>query len=397
MNHYSILAIGYNRVDSMERLLNSLEQADYGDDSVTLIISIDNSGKSDVEDYAKKFNWTHGEKEIKVYKSRLGLKKHILTCGCYLKDYDAMAVFEDDIVVSPAFYQFMKQAVKMYKNDDNVAGISLYTNLWNSNAGYPFIPQPSQYDTYFMQLAQSWGQVWLKKQWFEFYNWYLQNSETIKEQDNIPQNVTGWSGKSWLKYHIKYCIDNNKYFVYPYQGLSTCFSEIGEHCYLQENTFQIPMLIDTNKIYYFAKFENKESVICYDAFFERQKLGSFLNISDGDLTVDLYGTKYSLSESKKFLLSSKKYDFEVVKSYARMMRPIELNIIFGIKGNDIHLYNTQRKLTNVNDNNSPTNEFIYYHRIHGHTRILNYLVKDKFYEKIKLIFYRLKDKYLYTR
>ena len=75
MKKLAILAIGYNRVDSISRLLESLNVANYGGDQVPLIISIDNSGSDDVEKYANQFLWKHGEKIVKTYPERLGLRK----------------------------------------------------------------------------------------------------------------------------------------------------------------------------------------------------------------------------------------------------------------------------------------------------------------------------------
>ena len=118
---YAIVAIGYNRVNSIKRLLESLLRADYLNDKVDLIISIDNSGTTSVEEYAANMEWPFGNKIIKTYPKRMGLRNHILTCGDYVEGYDGIAVFEDDIFVAPTFYSFMKQAVEFYKDDDNVA------------------------------------------------------------------------------------------------------------------------------------------------------------------------------------------------------------------------------------------------------------------------------------
>ena len=161
MGKYAIVAIGYNRADSMQRLLNSLSKVEYDGDDVSIIISIDNSGTDFVEKCADKFVWDFGEKIVKTYPERLGLRNHILSCGNFLKDYDAMAVFEDDIVVAPGFYMYMKETVAKYESDDRIAGISLYNHLWNVNAKLPFQPQCSPYDVYFLQFAQSWGQIWM--------------------------------------------------------------------------------------------------------------------------------------------------------------------------------------------------------------------------------------------
>ena len=58
----AIVAVGYNRPDCMERLIKSVENADYPEENITLIISIDCSEKSDeVEKAAREVGWSHGE------------------------------------------------------------------------------------------------------------------------------------------------------------------------------------------------------------------------------------------------------------------------------------------------------------------------------------------------
>ena len=111
---YGIIVVAYNRVKSVRRLLDSLKHVEYFGEKVDLIVSIDNSGNTDVEDYVKNFNWTYGEIIIRTFEQRQGLKNHILSCGAYLEKYDAIAVFEDDVIVSPAFYSFMRETVPFY-------------------------------------------------------------------------------------------------------------------------------------------------------------------------------------------------------------------------------------------------------------------------------------------
>ena len=112
MSNYALVVIGYNRIPGMLRLLESIEHAEYGNDQVTLIVSLDNCGDSGPEEAAKSFRWTHGEKIVRTFPERQGLRNHILSCGDFLKEYDAIAVLEDDLLVSPAYYQYMKQAVE---------------------------------------------------------------------------------------------------------------------------------------------------------------------------------------------------------------------------------------------------------------------------------------------
>lgn len=103
----AICAIGYNRVDSLSRLLSSLNAAVY-DENVTLIISLDRSKTLDIKTYSDEFEWKHGEKKVILQECNLGLRKHVLRCGQYMNDYgfDALVVLEDDITVSPYFYSY---------------------------------------------------------------------------------------------------------------------------------------------------------------------------------------------------------------------------------------------------------------------------------------------------
>lgn len=380
MNNYAVVAVGYNRADGMLRLLKSLNDACYDNDNVTLIVSIDNSGSDAVEQAAASFEWNHGKKQIVTYPERQGLRKHILHCGDFIKDYEAIAVFEDDVVAAPGFYCYMKETVNKYKDNDKIAGISLYNHMWNVHTNMPFEPAFTQYDVYFLQFAQSWGQIWMKKQWLDFISWYLKNNEEFKNLDNIPASVCGWPKTSWLKYHIKYCIEKDKYFVYPYKALSTCFSDVGEHCIRQDTHLQVPMLSGIQETYRLLELNDKDSVI-YDAFFERIFFNRKISGIDSEqICVNLYGTKKSF-EGKKYLLSMKQLPYKKKKSYGLQYKPHEQNVLCEIEGNDIFLYDITEK--GVPDKrNTEVLQFRYRFRIYGKTVMLLKCVWDKILSKI---------------
>ena len=306
-----------------------------------------------------------------------------MTCGELLKIYDAIAVFEDDVYASPAFYGYMKQSVEYYQDDPNIAGISLYTHLWNVNTGYNFTPAPNGYDVFFMQFAQSWGQIWLKKQWQFFQIWYEENNEEFESQNNVPSFVTSWPKSSWLKYHIKYCIEKNKYFVYPYQGYSTCFSEIGEHSSVKGSHLQIPLVENYQDRYKFIDLKNKNAVV-YDAFFERMGLGVYLGVDEDELCVDLNGSKLDI-DSKKFLLSMKEYNYEVIRKFALELRPQESNIINNINGDSIFLYNTREISKHHSNTISEASKFRYYNRLYGKTSLSIRIIIENILEKIRIL------------
>lgn len=384
----ALVAIGYNRVVDFLRLIVSLQKADYQGDCVDLIMSIDNNGSTEIVDYASSVQWRFGKKKMKTYQERQGLRKHILQCGEFLSYYDALVVFEDDIVASPAFYNYTKQCVLKYKDSLDIAGISLYTHLQNVYEMYPFIPCASQYDVFFFQMAQSWGQVWMKKQWSEFIKWYDQRCNNFEITPYLPSQLSTWGNNSWLKYHIKYCVEKNKYFVYPYNSLTTCYASEGEHTANQDNTYQVPIFEDSEMLYRLPETKSIQAVY-YDVFFERQKrLASVLKINEKDLTVDLYGTKADMDGSTRYLLTCRICNFKIVKGFARNMRPHEMNIIYDVNGTDFYLYDTSiKKMWNYWYPNAAAKRYMYYNKISGHTKELNEVI---FLKNLRAVRRRLK-------
>ena len=76
----AIVAVGYNRLYSMMRLLSSLDKACYKTNDVPLVISIDASGDEELYSYVKEYKWRHGEKYVIIHTKRMGLKNHIFSC-----------------------------------------------------------------------------------------------------------------------------------------------------------------------------------------------------------------------------------------------------------------------------------------------------------------------------
>lgn len=339
MSKFAIIAIGYNRADSIIRLLNSLEKAEYGNDSVPLIVSLDKSDNDDVVQAATRFKWSHGIKEIRTFQERQGLKQHILSCGDYLEQYEALFILEDDIIVSPYFYQYGKSCINYYLSDERIEGISLYSPRWNQNANLPFEPLKTQYDTFFMQYAQSWGQIWLKDRWRKFKAWYENNINFFEKKnvDNcmlIPEVLYTWGDNSWLKYHIAYCIIENKFFAYPYVSYSTVFAESGSHFKIGITRFQTDLMIYNIEQFKFSPFS--DNTLFYDAFFENSQLKRCFQCENQDISIDLYGRRKYYN---KYILSTQILPYRVEEEFALQLRPIEMNIIMNVKGTGIYLYN----------------------------------------------------------
>ena len=338
----AIVVVNYNRPQCTMRILNSISNARYAYNDITLVISIDCSDASEtINEIAQSFNWRFGKKVIIKHKQRLGLKEHILSCGKLSEKYGAVIILEDDLFVSKNYYQYTVQAIAKYKKEKNVAGIALYSHAWNGYSGCFFSPQHSEFDTYFGQFSITWGQCWTKEQFAGFYNW-LKNNPVFLDDPRLPMDVNTWGEKSWGRFFFKYLVEKGLYYVIPYKSFTTNFSDFGEHNYAASCSHQVLLeSSNTDRIYSFPDFENG---IFYDSFFDRvfTKNDVIGGISGNLICCDFNHCK-RFADDKRYLLTDKKYKaLEVVKTFGISIRPIELNPLYNVPGNDISLY----KLTN---------------------------------------------------
>lgn len=336
-----IVIAAYNRAHTLERLLSSLAKAHYPE-PVKLIISIDGCGSDSVKKIAEKFEWQHGQKEVIAHQENLGLRSHILSCGDLSSSYDGIILLEDDLYVSPGFYEYTIAALDFYKECKEVCGVSLYSYQYNETALLPFKPLNDGADVYFMQLPCSWGQAWLKEHWTAFRSWYDQNSTTSFQDDpSLPANIAFWPDTSWKKYFLKYMVEHNKFFVYPHLSQTTNFGDKGQH-HQGTNVFQVPLACGASGDYRFRNFA--DCPVKYDVFCEL--LPECLNSLSGgtlprDLSVDLYGSKRLENLTGEYVITSKQCR-SYRESFARQMTPPELNIINRIEGAELFLAKTDQ-------------------------------------------------------
>lgn len=332
----AIIAVAYNRVDSLRRLLSSLEKA-YYDEQVSLVISVDKSDTDKVESYAENYFWPHGTKIVDKHVKNLGLRPHMMSLGKWFDSYDAIVVLEDDIIVSQSFYYYVKQAVDKYSKRDEIAGISLYSIAVNYQTGVLFEPLKDEHDAYFMNCAMSWGEVWMRDSWKKFYDWYLCHQD-FPLMPHLPYRVCSWNKKSWLKYHTRYCIEENKFFVHPYVSLTTNFGDAGVHSKGTANTvYQVP--IQNGKKDLFSLPDYDGNAIFYDGFFENISLYGTLGLNPDELCLDLYG-EWSNRLNKRYWLTTEVKDFKIINKFGLNFRPIEANVLLNNSGEKIFLYDT---------------------------------------------------------
>lgn len=333
-----VIAVGYNRPDAMQRLLDSISRADFENDSVDLLISIDKGQRQDeVKAVAESFVWQNGKKTVRAFEERQGLRQHIIKCGDMALEYKAVVILEDDITVSKGFYSYVKQSVDFYGCDEKIGGISLYKHFFNVCAGHFFEPEFNGYDAYLMQFAQSWGQCWTSSMWKKFKEWYVLNEDGFFEKENklfdkIPDYILHWDSRSWMKYYMAYIVENDLYYVYPHHSLTTNHSESGEHNNVANCDYQVSLASSAMKY----RFPDFSQAVKYDIFMERQhyKVKGF---EDKKVILDLYGIKKRF-DNADILVSSKPRPFKVVAQWKLKYRPHECNCSCPENGFGLYVY-----------------------------------------------------------
>ena len=117
---------------------------------------------------ARAFPWPHGPKTVLETDKPLGLRNNILRCGELTAKHQGIILLEDDLWVSPVFYEAAQQLFDGYHGQENIGAISLYGFRYNEHARRPFVPIADGHDVFFVQTSSSWGQIWWSEVWAPF-------------------------------------------------------------------------------------------------------------------------------------------------------------------------------------------------------------------------------------
>lgn len=330
----ALVVVGYNRPDSIRRILKSLAEAQYDYENIQLVVSIDHSGNEEVVQAAEDFVWKYGPKRVWYRPGRLGLRKHIISCGDLTEEYGAVMILEDDLLVSPDFYNYAMQALEKYGEHPKIAGIGLNSRKELLESPYPFYPLHRGDDVYFQQFATSWGQVWNRRMWSDFKVWYEAHQE-LPQNPEVPLTILRYPETSWAKFYQSYVVAEQKFYVFSYESLTTNFGDAGEHFNHSSSAFQ-SVLFYGKKEYRMPEFEDG---VKYDIYGEPLGMGQYLGIPEEELTCDFWGRKQEASY-RKYLLTCCRRPFKAVRQFSMCMKPMELNVMKEIPGKELTLYDT---------------------------------------------------------
>jgi len=331
----TIVVVAHDRPKALERLLDSLRHLRTPQNKeVHLAVSVDGSVTATL-DVAQRVEWPFGTKEVIARGERMGLHDHVLACGDLSAKHGTILMLEDDLYVSPDAYTFAMTASAFYASQEAIAGLSLYAYRLDEYQRLAFLPLDNGYDTFFMQMPSSWGQVWTPDQWDRFRTWY-DNSPSVPDS-RLPAPATRWpKSTSWKRAFLAYLIDTDRYFAFPNRSLTTNCGDAGEHSPRATTNFISP-LSEGPRRWRLAPWQR--DAIRYDAWFEPMPdvLASKLpDVSSDDVTIDLRGGKRPEQVDTAWLLSSRPCSAPEA-SYPLLLQPEALNLDLQGQGNFFHL------------------------------------------------------------
>ncbi|KAI9033218.1 nucleotide-diphospho-sugar transferase-domain-containing protein, partial [Hyaloraphidium curvatum] len=234
-----IRVLTQSRLSSLQRLLQSLLDADFGDLKVSLDVSVDAADRADIEQlrarnatiaFLKSFVWKLGSYQVIDQKAHKGIVQQWLSIPAAV--HELLLILEDDIVVSKYAFKFITSAVEhFYVNDSNydpsLFGIMLqrqHTILGETKqvryGRKPAELLPAGTVFYRYQLVSSWAPVMIGSVWNSFLSWL--DGKLTSNVTFIPCVPTllsnKWTlerpGQLWTPYFIRFAYEMGLYGLY---------------------------------------------------------------------------------------------------------------------------------------------------------------------------------------
>lgn len=224
-----LIVMTMDRAASLQRLLASLSAANYGEDTVDLDIWIDRRNEGEVNEEvlhaSRKVMWKHGTKTIHKRTVNAGLyQQWIYTWNITAETTEVAVILEDDLEVSPAFYQWLRVARAAYAQDPEVAAFTLQRSTLRPRQRRGFtgpLKIPKEHPVFKYRLLGTWGFAPQRDQWVEFRKWF-EEKRAHGEKPYVnglmttnwykSQEVDGFAPNMWSQWWIKF-VDEKNYFT----------------------------------------------------------------------------------------------------------------------------------------------------------------------------------------
>ncbi|KAG7361786.1 family 2 glycosyl transferase [Nitzschia inconspicua] len=245
----TVIILSMDRFDSLQRLISSLQESKYDGDVIDLVVRFDRPDIQHqrpwlqrVREFRNSLRWKHGNIRIAIANKTLGLAESWFRAWSPASDYERAVIFEDDLEVSPIWYQWLKKAHDMYAgNRDDLAAFSLsHQHLVPLKASNKTAKEFPDDEPFMYALLGSHGFSPLAKIWKEFLEFV---HCTQRRGDNVsiatPELITSdWyhnvvsKQSMWTQHFIYFTKHHNLYNIYQFprdKVLTAHWQEKGAH------------------------------------------------------------------------------------------------------------------------------------------------------------------------
>jgi len=263
----NIFVFTYNRLTGVQRLMRSLQAADYLGHRVDLTLFIDHPSKAPDKEpgtiaaddpeagpilqwVRKDLVWAYGDLRVHRRERNAGLKRSIMEAWYPMDDSHLGAFFEDDTEVSPLWYVWVDAAVRRYyltpDRPPRLIGLSLYRPMHDelNGRGLP-LEGGGRPGPFLFQSPCSWGAVYFPAPWRAFRDWFGTVDFDPKLPWPTPSNQW-FRWDSWKKFLLRLMWDRGLYMVYldlPDRAvLSTNHLMQGTHRLPPRAKYELPLL-----------------------------------------------------------------------------------------------------------------------------------------------------------
>lgn len=328
---YNLVVPVFNRLQALQRLLHSLEQANYSR-PVHLTLSMDGGASEEVQAFCRQYKWKAGKFEILDHQVNMGVDDHNLYCMRLALTKNHVIVLEDDLTVAPNYTLYLDAALSVTESDNKIAGVSLYRYPNVESYRFTFEPIPNDEFLYFQRRPSSKGCYYSRSMIEEFMN-FLVGWDQDYDSIDLPPNVQKWSNEVWEKAYYSYMITRSKYLAFPRYSLSTDWGEPGVHMHRTTELF-----VHQSALYLGTMFHcvmRTAALNVYDQYYELDpdSMKAYLKeLAELDVELDLRGTR-DLSKIQSAYIISSRPCADPLRQWGRRLRPEVNNLLFNVAGN----------------------------------------------------------------
>ena len=299
----------YTRANATTELLDNLATSDYSSygKDLPLVIHLDrprNNGPNEtatwqenraVERLIVDFEWPHGPKLLDIQSQHVGLKMSWLSAWQHSNPDDLMIALEDDMLVSPLYFQWLLHILGSYNlwqapnRDQSLLGISLSPILFDEISeqvppSQAWLPgdhvSPPELPIFLHGVPSSWGGVYFGEHWRRFLSFvavrgappfYEETEEGAGGDPNLrlPNSTTNTWVRSWKRFMFDYAYGRGAYMIYPnlqsLGGLAKSLFLPGEH-YNVTNPISAVLIGNRSHLFWDKPLPDYKALPLFDIF-----------------------------------------------------------------------------------------------------------------------------------